>query len=296
MNDYSFKIHKFKALKNMCYNPQMREIWGQYQRGGMHLADLHIHTNVSPDAREGMTPGQAVELAERIGIDTIAITDHDTFESSLSAWNTSQRRNSPVTVVPGMEVTSKDGHVIALFLRDPIPTNMPIDETIEAIHGQGGLAILPHPEFTLIQSVRKEKALKLAAKTSTRPDGIEIFNGGVFDYAMRKILSGKKFPTTANQEAYGFYKKNSAQLGASIASSDAHRKTFGRFVTGYEYDLYRSITNSTTVALARSMTGVRQIIESSADLFGSEFDLERIQEWIGRIEEREDEYFSYLGK
>lgn len=274
----------------------MREIWGEYQRGGMNLADLHIHTNASPDAREGMTPDQTVELAERIGIDTIAITDHDTFESSLAAWNTSQRRNSQVNVVPGMEVTSREGHVIALFLREPIPSNMPISETIEAIHGQGGLAILPHPEFVVIPSVKKERALELAARPSTRPDGIEIFNGGVFDYAMRKTLAGKKFPTTANQDAHAFYKKNPDTLGAAIASSDAHRKTFGRFVTGYEYNLYRAITNNTTVALARSVDEVRHIVKSSADMFGSEFDAEKIQEWISRIEEREDEYFLYLGK
>ena len=274
----------------------MREIWGEYQRGGMNLADLHIHTNASPDAREGMTPDQTVELAERIGIDTIAITDHDTFESSLTAWNTAQRRNSQVTVVPGMEVTSREGHVVALFLREPIRANMPISETIEAIHGQGGLAIIPHPEFTLIQSAKKERILQLAAKPSTRPDGIEVFNGGVFDYAMRKTLAGKKFPTQANQDAYAFYKENTNTLGAAIASSDAHRKTFGRFVTGYEYNLYRAITNSTTVALARSVREVRHIVESSADMFGSEFDIERIQEWISRIEEKEDGYFSYLGR
>lgn len=274
----------------------MREIWGEYQRGGMNLADLHIHTNASPDAREGMTPDQTVELAERIGIDTIAITDHDTFESSLTAWNTSQRRNSQVNVVPGMEVTSQDGHVIALFLRESVPPKMPINETIEAIHAQGGLAIIPHPEFGPIPSVKKDAIVKLSSRPSTRPDGIEIFNGGVFDYAMRKILAGKKFPTTANQDAYAFYKENSGQLGAAIASSDAHRKTFGRFVTGYEYNLYRAISNNTTVALARSMNGVRNIIESSADMFGSEFDMEKIQQWIGRIEEREDEYFLYLGK
>lgn len=274
----------------------MREIWGEYQRGEMNLADLHIHTNASPDAREGMTPDQAVELAERIGIDTIAITDHDTFESSLTAWNTSQRRNSQVNVVPGMEITSREGHVIALFLREQIPPNMPINETIQAIHHQGGLAIIPHPEFLPIPSVKKNAILTLSAHASTRPDGIEVLNGGVFDYAMRKILAGKKFPTTANQEAYAFYKNNPDILGAAIASSDAHRKTFGRFVTGYEYNLYRAITNNTTVALARSVDEVRHIVESSADLFGSEFNVEKIQEWIRQIQEKEDEYFSYLGK
>lgn len=274
----------------------MREIWGKY-RPEMNLADLHIHTTASRDARDGMTPDQAVELAERIGITTIAITDHDALYPSISAWDTAQRKNSPLQVVPGMEITSLDGHIIALFLKESISSKMPARETIQAIHAQGGLAILPHPEFAMIGSVGRKKIIELLQEQYpfSRPDGMEVFNGGVFDYAMRKALSSRT-PTTANEEAYLLYHEHGSDIGAPIAASDAHRKTMGRFVTGYEGNLYDAISYKRTVALARSMDDVRGIVQASSEMFGTSFDSSRINAWIDLITQREDEYFSYLGR
>lgn len=275
----------------------MRELYGNYSEG-MNLADLHIHTKFSNDAREGMTPDQTVELAERIGLDSIAITDHDLFHPSIRAWDASEKMNSHVRVVPGMEVSTRDGHLIALFINEEIPPAMPVDETIQAIHHQGGFAIVPHPEFLPISSVKQDILNRLIhhPDSTRRPDGIEVFNGGVFDYAMRKIAAGKKFPTLANEKALQFYRDHGSDLSAAIASSDAHRKTLGRFVTGYDGHLREAIKSQQTVALARNLSDIEQLLTASEKVFGSEFDPSRIREWIDRIRPFEDQYFSYIGK
>lgn len=275
----------------------MREIWGNYSHD-MNLADLHIHTTASFDGRRGMSPEQAVELGERIGLDSIAITDHDIFHPSIRAWNEAEKKGTNVKVVPGMEITSRQGHVLGLFLYEAVPPKMPLDETIQAIHAQGGIAIIPHPEFVTIQSVKYNVIEFLLGHPdpSMRPDRIEVFNGGVFDHSIRRIAEGKKYRSVANQKALQFYKEHEPDAGAAIASSDAHRKTLGRFITGYHGHLRNALVEQRTVALARNLTDVEAILVESQNVFGHDFDADAVRDRIDKIKPFEDQYFSYLGK
>lgn len=113
----------------------------------MGLADLHIHTNHS----DGWpSPIEVVDHAARMTqLDVIAVTDHDTIEGALRAAEHAAR-GSRVTVVIGEEVSSRQGHILGLFLEKRIRPGMSAAATIDEIHSQGGLAIAAHPFWRTI--------------------------------------------------------------------------------------------------------------------------------------------------
>ena len=105
-------------------------------------ADLHVHTTAS----DGISPVD--DLLDYIAIyrpnlDVIAITDHDTLDASLRAYE--NRQHYPFDIVPGVEVSSRAGHILALWVTTPIRRDMDLADTVAAIHEAGGLAVLAHP-------------------------------------------------------------------------------------------------------------------------------------------------------
>lgn len=107
------------------------------------FADLHVHTCCS----DGWpTPREVVDYVRRsTPLDLIAITDHDTIEGALWAADYAAGLAEGPLVVIGEEVSSRDGHVLGLFLRERIEPGMPAAKTVDAIHDQGGIAIAAHP-------------------------------------------------------------------------------------------------------------------------------------------------------
>ncbi len=114
-------------------------------------ADLHTHTNAS----DGWpTPFQLVEHAARqAGLDAIAVTDHDTIEGALRAAEHAARR-SKLEVIVGEEVSSRDGHIIGLFLQRRVRPGLSAAATVHSIHEQGGIAIAAHPFWRTHRQVR----------------------------------------------------------------------------------------------------------------------------------------------
>ncbi|MCZ6535476.1 MAG: PHP domain-containing protein [Chloroflexi bacterium] len=104
----------------------------------MLRADLHIHTNYSPDS--GATPKSIVDQCLRTGLNCIAITDHNTIDGALEV-----QRIAPFKVIVGEEVKSSAGDIIGLFLKEAIPRNLTPLETVQAIKAQGALVMMPHP-------------------------------------------------------------------------------------------------------------------------------------------------------
>jgi hypothetical protein len=90
------------------------------------------------------SPQQLADHARRIGLDVIAVTDHDTIEGALRAADHAARRGR-LEVVIGEEVSSRNGHIVGLFLEKRIRPGMSAAATVHAIHEQGGLAVAVHP-------------------------------------------------------------------------------------------------------------------------------------------------------
>jgi predicted metal-dependent phosphoesterase TrpH len=106
-------------------------------------ADLHIHTTFSDGAP---TPAMVVARAIELGLGVIAITDHDRIDGAVEAAQLDPVR---CEVVIGEEITTLQGHVLGLFLRSVVPPGRDLEETVEAIHSQGGFAIPAHPYLRL---------------------------------------------------------------------------------------------------------------------------------------------------
>ncbi len=259
-------------LNLKCYNTFMKETLlhsvQNVLKKGYSVADLHMHSTFSRDVRHGMTPEEAVIFAEKSKLQAIAITDHDWFRSSESAFNYAQKQGLKVMVVPGMEVTTREGHLIGLFLSHPIPRKMGIIDTIRNIHRQSGLAIAPHPFFTAIgTSLNLETIQKIiqCEDPEIYLDGFEIHNKGVEDTS-----TFKKGYKDTNIDAQVFYKKNSQKLGAPIGSSDGHRMTAGRGLSAFKGDLKEAIREKTTTVVFVDDNYQDQLILNAVELFGKE--------------------------
>ncbi|MEO8610857.1 MAG: PHP-associated domain-containing protein [Chloroflexota bacterium] len=140
-------------------------------------ADIHMHTTAS----DGFSSVEAVldHIAKLGTLDVIAITDHDVLDSSLWAYN--HRVNYPFEIIPGVEVSSAEGHVLALWVTQPIAKDMSLKDTVAAIHKLGGMAIVAHPFEVLVCTeapfhyLRHPEYIREAGV-----DAIEIHNAGAF--------------------------------------------------------------------------------------------------------------------
>ncbi len=138
-------------------------------------ADLHIHTLAS----DGTAGAIAIlEHAERtLGLDVIAITDHERIDAAVAARQMAVDRGYAVEVVVGEEITTLGGHLLGLWLEEPIKPFRSLRSTIAAIHDQGGIAIPAHPlvPYPLCaQGFMIRRLLDDAPRY--RPDALETFN------------------------------------------------------------------------------------------------------------------------
>lgn len=101
-------------------------------------ADLHVHSSYSNDGKS--TPQEIVDRAVEIGLGCVAITDHNSFKAYFDV-----KDNGNVIIIPGEEVSSKEGHILAFGIDKEIPRGLSIQETIDAIHEAGGYAFAAHP-------------------------------------------------------------------------------------------------------------------------------------------------------
>ena len=106
-------------------------------------ADLHVHSSIG----DGLdSPTDLLEYAERhTDLDLIAVTDHDEVEGSLVAAERARERGYRCQVIAGSEITTRHGHVIALFVTERFPALRSLEETLEAVHAVGGICLVPHP-------------------------------------------------------------------------------------------------------------------------------------------------------
>jgi predicted metal-dependent phosphoesterase TrpH len=166
-------------------------------------ADLHVHTTYSHDSL--ITPKDLIYYAKKRGLTAVAITDHDTIEGALKT-----AKETDFLIIPGIEVSSRNGHIIGLNLQEPVPKGLSSDETVDKIHDAGGIAVACHP-FALFKG-------SLGKHTNAKFDAIETINASAFPFNR----STKKAQEIADR--FGL---------SRVAGSDAH---YGPAV-GYAYTL-----------------------------------------------------------
>ncbi|HHQ44519.1 MAG TPA: PHP domain-containing protein, partial [Candidatus Altiarchaeales archaeon] len=141
--------------------------------------EIHCHSNRS-DGKN--TPDEMVDFAKKNGLSGIVITDHDTIDGSLEML----KHNSPeFQVIPGMEVSSRDGHILALNVRELIPKDLSAKETVERIHSAGGIAIAAHPYDRYRSGVGD-------LMHEVDFDAVEVLNGHTFGNTKDPAVEAKK--------------------------------------------------------------------------------------------------------
>jgi predicted metal-dependent phosphoesterase TrpH len=148
-------------------------------------ADMHLHTLYS----DGVHGVEALldHVERHTDLDLIAITDHERLDGALRARELHAAGDYSFDLVLGEEVTTRRGHVLALFVEERIPALRPLPETLERIHEQGGLAIAAHPMAPLTPSLGRRSLLELARDPDPRHhlDAIELLNPSAAGRARR---------------------------------------------------------------------------------------------------------------
>ncbi|MBN1421599.1 MAG: hypothetical protein JXP34_22695 [Planctomycetes bacterium] len=126
---------------------------------------IHVHTEYSWDC--SMPIARLRDACLRRRVDCVAVTDHDEIEGALRL-----RDLGGVRVIVGEEVSTRDGHVLGLFIERRIPPDLSAAETCDRIREQGGIVALPHPFATLCSKSLRRRVYSLIPRT----DAIEIGN------------------------------------------------------------------------------------------------------------------------
>src|SRR5438093_13062903 len=108
-----------------------------------------------------------IEAAIRKGLQGMIITDHDSVAGGLAGRKVA-RRYKEFKVIPGAEVTSRSGHILAIGIENNVPRRITVEETVERIHDLGGIAVASHPFSSRVRPALGEECLKT--------DGVEVFN------------------------------------------------------------------------------------------------------------------------
>ncbi|WP_339103730.1 PHP domain-containing protein [Haloterrigena salinisoli] len=179
----------------------------------MLSVELHTHSSLSYDGRDPVE--LILEQADAVGLDAIAVTDHDEIDASLDAAE--RAADYGLLGIPGMEISSKAGHVLGLGLEEAVPPGLSYESTLEAIWEQDGLAVIPHP----FQESRHGVMARISREELAAGDAIEVYNS--------RLLTGR-----ANRQAERFARARDLPM---TAGSDAHiSEMVGQAVTRVDAD------------------------------------------------------------
>lgn len=130
-------------------------------------ADLHVHSFYSPDSL--ITPQELIYYAKQSGLNAVAVTDHNRVDGAAKI-----AKETDFLVIPGTEVSSADGHIVGLNVKEVIRKGLSAEDTIDRIHAAGGVAIACHP-FAMLKG-------SLGNHVNAKFDAIEVINASAFPF------------------------------------------------------------------------------------------------------------------
>jgi predicted metal-dependent phosphoesterase TrpH len=200
----------------------------------MGIADIHIHSIHSYDATT--TVRAILRQASHVGLNVIAITDHDEIRGSLEAQQLAPSYG--VEVIPGAEISTKDGHLLALFIKELPPSGLSLMDTLIHIGKMGGIAIAPHPFNNLPNSLSMEAVLTAFSNPRTKGSllGLETHNMGTrnFDNVVRKVSVFLPLAKIAASDAHIYW-----AIGAART----------KFPGSTAADFHMALKNNTTIPI-----------------------------------------------
>jgi len=160
--------------------------------------ELHCHSAASYDGRDSVD--LLLEQAAAIGLDAIAVTDHDEITASLEAVERAPLYD--LVGIPGLEISTAAGHVLALGIEEHIPPALTFADTLARIREAGGLAVVPHP----FQELRHGVLAEIGRDELADADAIEVYNSRLFtgrsNRQARRFARKRDLPMTAGSDAH----------------------------------------------------------------------------------------------
>jgi predicted metal-dependent phosphoesterase TrpH len=156
--------------------------------------DPHVHSEGSYDGHEPVE--LVLEHASDIGLDGVIITDHDSIAESLRAADLAPGYG--LLGIPGVEVSTRAGHLLAIGVETRPERGQSLEETIECVREAGGIAVVPHPFQRSRHGVRK--------RNLTDCDAIEVYNSMVFtgyrNRRPRAFATAREYPKVGASDAH----------------------------------------------------------------------------------------------
>lgn len=211
-------------------------------------ADLHLHTSVSDGMYSVATLLDHVE--RNLDLDVIAVTDHEDATGGQRARELAAKRGCRVEVIVGAEVTTLQGHLLALGIETAPKSFRSIEATLEAIHAQGGIAVVPHPMSWLTRSISERTIARIQhrGEAGITFDAIELANpspaGRITAARAARHNRAWRLPVTGGSDAHHLPHAGTGWTefeGTTVAA------------------LYESLIRGATVAMASRYPALREV-------------------------------------
>ena len=241
-------------------NPHSKMSREQAQQLGKHgKADLHMHSTYSDGCAtiEEILP----YVEHHTDLDVIALTDHDCIESALRARDLWAKGSYRFDFVVGEEVTTKEGHLLGLFIEQHIQPGLSMERSIDLIHEQGGLAVIAHPLHRFFRySCQRDVMDRIHAAKDVWFDGAETWNASFCGIYANYVAMG------ANRTRYGL---------PELGNSDAHMlSAIGSGITWFE---------------GKSAQDVRATIEAGLSAPGGKlWEIQAYYDWVRYLLNKEE--------
>jgi len=205
-----------------------------------------MHTRYSEDATT--TLREVINYARKRGLDGVAVTDHDT---TLGALKLAKQKSKNFLVIPGIEVDSLQGHVLALNVTKPMTPKLGLSETVERIHQLGGIAVIAHPAAVL------KTGLGYKISSVSNIDAVEVINASAFPFFLSTYLSRRLalrlgLPQTSGSDAHYPH-----EIGAAYTMVDADSN---------RDDIIEAIRKGETVPFGRPISWVWRLRRGASNL------------------------------
>ena len=159
----------------------------------MLKAELHVHSSLS-DGRDSVK--KIVEEAVARKLDVLSITDHDTIEGSLEAMEIVEAEHLPLKIIPGVEITTSSGHLLAYGIVEDVDAGMSMEDSCAVVKKLGGVCFLAHP-FDIFRSG------SVRLKDFRVVDGVEVYNSkNLFNFLAKKFAAKFNKPGIAGSDAH----------------------------------------------------------------------------------------------
>ncbi len=158
-------------------------------------ADLHVHSNHS-DGRSSVRDILRVAIERKI--DVISITDHDTVDGSLEALEIAREENLPIVVLPGIEISTAQGHLLAYGIKRDVDAGIEMNEAVRIVRELGGITSLAHPFQFYRHGAVRLSCFKIV-------DCVEVFNAKslrIFNYLSELLCRRFGKGRTAGSDAH----------------------------------------------------------------------------------------------